>query len=684
MSEYAHRIRIPFLAIGALGVVYGDIGTSPLYAVNEIFFGGGRLTPTPEHAAGIASLIIWMLITVVSFKYALLALRASHNSEGGTLALLQIVRAFPGAYVRPLSFLLMFATGLLLGDGIITPAISVLSAVEGLHVVSPSLGSAVVPLTLIILVIIFWLQRTGTERVGRVYGPVMLAWFVSIGILGALQIAAMPVVVWWAINPLRALVMITSLPLHSLFMVLGAALLAVTGAEALYADLGHFGARAIRVGWFYIVFPALALNYLGQAAYLAQGLPVEHGNIFYSMTPVAFQLPLVFLATAATIIASVALIFGMYSLTSQAIATNIFPRLRIVHTNARAEGQIYIPAVNWFLFAGSMLLVISFGSASRLAAAYGFAVSGVMVVTSLALLFVARHRWQWQLPLVVAVFGTLILYDSMFFAAASLKFYEGGWIPCLIGTFVFTVITTWEWGRRLTHAAYDAYVADRPVRKLIELKRRLTAGGGKICDARVRDLVEMDRAVVFFISHAIESADDTMPVKMRVFLKRRGAIPRNVLFLNVEQTHRPYESDHYDVHDLGEGVFTAKARFGYMERPDAAHVIRRIASLGVFDQKYRRCAIEVSEDELIVDNDLPFFRRMAARFYQRLVQWSVPRYRYFGLSGHASGGMSKAYVPLRISRAGVRVEIPEFPLAEHEHELDPDTLETNDASFVRV
>lgn len=681
MSERP-KASLAALAIGALGIVYGDIGTSPLYAVNEIFFGSGRLATTPQDIAGAASLIIWMLITVVTFKYTLLALRADHNGEGGTLALLQLVRSSASRHRKTVSLLLMFAAGLLLGESIITPAISVLSAVEGLHLVSPALSGFVVPLTLLILAGVFLAQQGGSERIGLVYGPLMLIWFISIGSIGAIHIASAPYVVLWALNPLNALHLVASLPVHALFMVLGAALLAVTGAEALYADLGHLGKKAIRAGWFYVVFPALALNYLGQAAYLSRGLPIEYGNVFYSMVPGMLQLPMVLIATIATVIASVALIFGMYSLASHAIATNIFPRIRIIHTSAASEGRIYIPAVNWFLFTGSVLLVLGFGSASKLAAAYGFAVSGVMVVTTLSLAIVARHTWRWNPALVAGVFAALTAYDLMFFSAASLKFFEGGWIPCLIGIAAFTVITTWEWGRTLTRAAYDEYVRDHPVSQLLSLKRKLSECGGILCDDRVRDLAEMDRAVVFFISKPIEGVDDTLPVKVRVFLKRRGAIPRSILFLNIEQTHRPYEKEHYDVRDLGEGVFSAKARFGYMELPDAPHVIRRIAALGVFGQKYRRCAIEVSEDELIVDRELPYFRYVAARFYKRLTRWSIPRYRYFGLMDHAGAGLSKAFVPVRIGSQGVRVEIPEFSLTEHEQELDPDTLQKPSTGFV--
>lgn len=684
MSDAFRSGSVPTLALAALGVVYGDIGTSPLYAVNEIFYGGGSLSPTPEHVAGIASLIIWMLITVVSVKYGLLALRADHKGEGGTLALFQIVKTFSGRSVPLLSVLLLFATGLLLGDAIITPAISVLSAVEGIGVISSTFSVVVLPLTLLILATMFIMQRYGTRRIGQIYGPIMLVWFISIGILGLRHIIAFPQVIVWALNPLNALDLVSHLSTHALFLVLGAALLAVTGAEALYADLGHLGKKAIRVGWFAIVFPSLALNYLGQAAYLMSPSPVNNGNIFYSMIPDTLQLPMVFLATAATVIASVALIFGMYSLASQAIASHIFPRLRIIHTNAAAEGQIYIPAVNWLLFAGSAVLIVGFGSASRLAAAYGLAVSGVMLITTFALAAVALHRWRWHPAIVVGAFGILCLYDALFFAAGSMKFFQGGWIPVLIGLVVFAVITTWQWGRATLRVAYDAYVHAHPMQYVLDLKKRLSDNNGRLHDSHTRDLVEMDRAVVFFISRPHLTAEEEVPVKIRVFLKRRGAIPRNMLLLNMEQTHRPYEAEHYDVRCLGEGVYTARASFGYMERPDASHVIRNIAAQGVFDDHFRRCSIEVSEDEIIIDTDVPWSRQLAARFFKWLVRWSIPRYRYFGLMDDAGAGLSKTVIPVHISHNGVRIEIPEFALREGEHNLDPDTLQMDTMPFQRV
>lgn len=660
------------LALAALGIIYGDIGTSPLYAMNEMFAPGHGLAPTPAHAVGAASLILWLLILVVCVKYATFVLQADHDGEGGAFALWGILQRYRGRAATALGLLLMFAAGLLFGEGIITPAISVLSAVEGLRVVAPSLAHGIVPLTLVILAGVFVFQRFGTGRVGRVYGPVMLAWFLTIGWLGARQVAAVPSVLLSIADPRAAFALLASLSPHGVAAAIGAAFLAVTGSEALYADLGHLGRRAVRIGWFGVVFPALILNYAGQGAYLLQGGTIHGGNLFYSIVP-DLALPVVLvLATAAAVIASVALVFGIYSLVSQAIALGLFPRLLVRHTDRTAEGRIYIPAANWVLCAGSMALVVVFGSTSRLAAAYGLAVAGVMTVTSLTLIVVAMRHWQWHPAIAAAVFGAFTALDSLLLAANGAKFLAGGYVPLLLGIVVFVVVAVWQWGRRLLHTAYAAYVADRDVAWFVALKGRLEDAGGVLRERR-RAVVLADRAVVFLISRPVMTPETTIPVKLRVYLKRRGVIPRNILLLNIEQKHYPVARRHYEIRHFGRDVYAVHATFGFMEDPDVRRILRDLYRQDVFGDKFRRCAIEASEDELIIDSDVPPARRLTALFFRLILRWSVPRYRYFGLTGTAGAGLSKTVVPVHLARAGVRVEIPEFPLQGDSDSIDPDT-----------
>ena len=672
------------LTVGALGIVYGDIGTSPLYAMNEVFFGSGRLAPTPEHAAGVASLIFWLLVLIIGIKYALFVLRADHEGEGGVFALLSLIERYKGRHIVPISLLLMFAAGLLFGDGIITPAISVLSAIEGLKVAAPGLAHFVVPLTVAVLFAVFFFQKFGTKRVGRIYGPVMLLWFASIGLLGLRQVLFAPGILVPILNPFSALSLLGSLSLEHLAFLIGAVFLVLTGSEALYADLGHFGKRAIRIGWYGIVFPALALCYAGQGAYLLRGAPVEGGNLFYSLVPSVLLYPMIVLATLATVIASVALIFGAYSLVSQAIVLHLLPRLRVVHTNRETEGQIYIPAVNLALLVGSVSLVLLFGTASRLAAAYGFSVAGVMLVTSVAMVVVAEEEWMWRLPVALAVFGGFAVIDAGFFSANSVKFLEGGYIPFSLGCGIFAVIATWRWGRGIIRTAYGEYASGHDMGWFLDLKGRLENAGGVLRDGRVRQLVELDRAVVFLVSHPIMKRSDPIPVKLRVYLKRKGAIPKDILLLNIDQERVPYMKRHSHIIDLGANVFSVKAHFGFMENPDAAHVLRELYRESIFEKKFRRCTIETSEDELILDHDLPWWDRTRARFFRKLLRFSVPAYRYFGLRREASAGLSKTVIPVRLRAQGVRVEIPEFPLEGSRDLIDPDTLEPTTIRYTAI
>ncbi len=443
------------LSIGALGVVYGDIGTSPLYAVDQIFSGPAAVAPTPANVLGSISLAIWTITLIVSVKYAALVLNAENDGEGGVFALYGLLHKYKRHGARVLLWSLMLGAGLLFGDGMITPAISVLSAVEGLEVATPALAPYVIPITLALLAGLFAIQFKGASRIGFFFGPILIVWFLVIAALGVAQIARAPQILW-AFNPIFGLAFLAHAGFREALLILGAMMLVVTGGEAMYADLGHFGARPIRISWFSVVFPALLANYLGQGAYMLSGAPVEDGKLFYSMAPAPLLYPLVLLATAATVIASQALISGAFSLTSQAIGIGLLPRIAILHTHLAHAGQIYIPFVNWALFLGCVALVLGFGSATALAAAYGLAVAGVMLITSLAMFAIARRYWRWSRTRTALVWGPLTALNAAFLVASSLKFLEGGFVPLSVGAAVFAIMATWRWGRKATFAAYAA------------------------------------------------------------------------------------------------------------------------------------------------------------------------------------------------------------------------------------
>ena len=441
------------LALGALGVVYGDIGTSPLYAMDQIF----RVAParTAEDALGAVSLVIWTLTVIVAIKYALLVLRAQNDGEGGVFALYGLLHDRKDRRARLLLWALMVGAGLLIGDGMITPAISVLSAVEGVGVAAPGLSSAVVPITLGLLIALFAVQFKGASGVGSVFGPIVLVWFIAIAALGAAAIAEAPQILA-AFNPAYGFLYLGRVDFVGALMLLGALMLVVTGGEAMYADLGHFGALPIRLSWYAIVYPALLLNYLGQGAHLIGANEVAGDKLFFALSPSWLLMPMVVLATFATVIASQSLISGAFSLVSQAIRLGLFPRLDIEHTHHAHEGQVYIPAVNWALLVGCVTLVLVFGSSSALAAAYGLAVSGVMVITSVAMIPIALRYWGWSSTLTALVWGPLTALNAAFFAASSLKLLEGGYVPIAVGAAAFAMMATWRWGRKATYAAHNA------------------------------------------------------------------------------------------------------------------------------------------------------------------------------------------------------------------------------------
>ena len=442
------KARTSTLTLAAMGVVYGDIGTSPLYAFKEVFHDDHGLMPEQPEVFGVLSLIFWSVMMVVSVKYIIFMTRADNRGEGGSLALLALAMRITGKnrFSSLIAVLGIFAAALFYGDSMLTPAISVLSAVEGLRLVAPALDSFVIPLTLAILTVLFLIQRHGTASVGAWFGPVMSIWFSTLAVLGAWHIISMPSVLL-ALNPMYAVILFQE---HALiaFIALGSVVLALTGAEALYADMGHFGKGPIRIAWSSFVAPALVLNYFGQGALVLQN-PEYIINPFYRMVPAWALLPMILLAACATVIASQAVISGAFSVTRQAIQLKLLPRIPTIHTSASKEGQIYIPFINWTLFIAVVCLVVGFGSSSNLAAAYGVAVTGPMLIDSLLLTVVMLLSWKWN-RLITGTFGLLfILIDIAFFSANSLKIMHGGWFPLVMGLVIFTLLTTWRTGRGL-------------------------------------------------------------------------------------------------------------------------------------------------------------------------------------------------------------------------------------------
>ena len=445
----ASKSSLGALTLGAIGVVYGDIGTSVLYTIKEVF-GSGHVPFTPANVYGVLSIVFWTLTIIVSLKYVSLVLRADNHGEGGLVAMLalasQSVKDKAPALRKWMLLIGIFGTCLFYGDGVITPAITVLSAVEGLDVVSPAFRKLVIPLTLLILIVLFWVQKRGTAGIGKAFGPIMVLWFVVIAALGIYHIVGHPEILW-ALSPHHALRFIFGQPLIT-FIILGAVVLCVTGGEALYADMGHFGKKPIRVAWFSIVMPCLTLNYFGQGALLLAE-PEAVKNPFFHMAPDWLTLPLVGLAAMAAVIASQALISGAFSVTKQVIQLGYLPRLQIRHTSTKDTGQIYMPFVNWGLFVLIVLAVVLFRSSSNLAAAYGIAVTLDMTITTVLTFFVIRYGWGYPLALCIAATGFFFAIDVTFFASNLLKLFEGGWFPILIGGAIFTLMTTWKDGREL-------------------------------------------------------------------------------------------------------------------------------------------------------------------------------------------------------------------------------------------
>ncbi|HRH14399.1 MAG TPA: potassium transporter Kup [Azonexus sp.] len=554
------RQAMPALAVAAIGVVFGDIGTSPLYALKEIFNGHHPIPVTPDNILGVLSLVFWAIMIMVTIKYVLIIMRADNRGEGGSLALLSLV--IENAKGNPrltwvISLLGIFAAALFYGDSMITPAISVLSAVEGLEIITPDLKPYVVPITLVILTGLFFIQKHGTGAVGMLFGPVMVCWFAILGVLGAIEIAQYPSVLA-ALSPLYAIDFVVAHPRLS-FLALGSVILAVTGGEALYTDMGHFGRPPIRLAWFGFVMPALVLNYFGQGALLLNE-PTAIESPFFHLGPSWALIPMVVLATLATVIASQAVISGAFSVARQAVQMGLLPRMQIIHTSGREEGQIYVPFTNWTLYLAVVALVVGFQNSSNLAAAYGIAVTTTMLIDTVLVAFVMVLLWRWNLMLVALVVGSLLVVDIAFFSANIIKIPEGGWFPIAMALVSFTVLTTWRRGRRL--------LLDEMARQTFPLVDFL---------ATIGDVYRIHGTSIF-----MTSAKEGVPSALLHNLKHNQVLHERVVLLTVQTANTPFvnDLDRLYLHRLDEGFIRVIVRYGFMEDPDVPAALEQCARFG--------------------------------------------------------------------------------------------------------
>ena len=550
------------LTLTALGVVYGDIGTSPLYAMRECFFGSHSVPPTPENVLGVLSLLIYSLVLVVSIKYIAIVMRADNQGEGGILALTSLIPGANGTGIRRRSLLLLgiFGAALLYSDGMITPPITVLGAVEGLNVATPLFQPYVVPIAVIILVGLFSIQRHGTHKVGGLFGPIMVVWFVTLAVLGISWIVRAPAVLG-AVDPRHGFRFFEDHGFHG-FAVLGTVFLVVTGAEALYADMGHFGKRPIRLAWFIMVLPALLLNYFGQGALLLENAAAAE-QPFFLLAPSWALLPLIGLSTMAAVIASQALISGAFSLTRQAIQLGYSPRLDIDHTSSDEMGQVYVPQVNWGLMLATIVIVIGFRSSGALAAAYGIAISLTMVITAMLLYVVATEHWKWPLPVALLATGTFLLVDLAFFGANLLKILDGGWLPLVIGWALFTMMTTWKSGRRI--------LAERLTARSVPLEDFMAG-------LAVTPPVRVPGTAVF-----MSGQPRGTPPALAHNVRHNKVLHQQVVVLNVITVPVPHvpREEQAEVQPFGEGVYNVVVRYGFMQDPDVPDALDLARDKGI-------------------------------------------------------------------------------------------------------
>jgi KUP system potassium uptake protein len=614
--------RLSALTLAAIGVVYGDIGTSPLYTMREAF-GSGVLPLTEASVLGVLSLIFWSLFTVVTLKYVIVILRADNRGEGGILALASLAqRALASGRRNTVLVLAMIGAALFYGDGLITPAISVLSAIEGLKVATPLFEPYVVPFALVILTALFVMQSRGTGNIGLLFGPVVCLWFFVLGLLGVIQIVQAPHILR-ALDPSHALALFAA---HQwvAFVTLGAVFLAVTGAEALYADMGHFGRLPIQIAWFGLVLPALLLNYFGQGALLLAD-PATVANPFYLLAPTWALYPMVVLATWATVIASQAVISGAFSLSSQAVQLGYLPRLTVRHTSAQTMGQIYVPAINWLLLAGVVLLVLGFESSSNLAAAYGIAVSGTMAITAVLAGIVARSRWGWPLPIVVMVFGAFLAIDLTFLSANALKIVAGGWFPILLAAAMFVLMSTWRRGREVMFE---------------RLYRRAPSLRSFLASLSLRPPTRVPGTAVFLTANPA-----TVPRALLHNLKHNKVLHERVVVLKVETEDVPRvpTSERLDVEHMGANLHRVVVRYGFMEQPDVTAVLTS-CQLGPPEPTLMDTSFFLSR-ETFLPSAGPDMSRWRERIFIHMANAALDATRYFRLP------------PDRVVELGSQVEI---------------------------
>lgn len=561
VAHHGHEQAVWKLAVSAIGVVFGDIGTSPLYAFRETFAGHHQLALDTAHIMGAISLMFWSMMAVVTLKYVTIIMRADNKGEGGSLALLALIsgKSEQKRWTTGIVLLGVFATALFYGDSMITPAVSVLSAVEGLTVAAPGFGGLVIPIAVMILVFLFAIQSSGTARVGAFFGPIMLTYFAVIAVLGVLSFVQTPQILW-ALSPHHAVNFFVIDPLAA-FLALGSVVLAVTGAEALYADMGHFGRKPIRVSWLWFVLPALMCNYMGQGALLMRDGAVALQSPFYMLAPESLRLPLVGIATAAAIIASQAVISGAFSVTQQAIQLGFMPRLRIDHTSAATAGQIYIPLVNWALMVMVILLVLTFQTSSNLTAAYGIAVTGAMLIDNCLLAVVLFTLWNWKKRYALPLLAIFFLVDIAYFAANLTKVPDGGWFPLFIGFVIFTLLTTWAKGRKLMFARMRE--AAMPIKVFIS--------------SAANSATRVPGTAVF-----MTSTPEGVPHALLHNLKHNKVLHDRVILLTVKIADVPYVSEERrtEVEQLGEGFHRMILRYGFMEDADVPTALKAVRTCG--------------------------------------------------------------------------------------------------------
>lgn len=720
MSKIAQSSQPPLWprVLQATGTVYGDIGTSVLYTIMEItreavllrnhhlghaaaatlVAGGGNLLSRND-LLGELSLVFWALIFLTA-KYDLMIMRADHRGEGGTFALWSLLKGYSGRIFAGglIGFLVVCAAALLAADGIITPPISMLGAFEPLG------QSYAVLVTLACLVMLFKVQWRGTGKIGGWFGWFMICiWFPWIALKGAPWIVAHPEV-FLAFNPLYALEFLRSFPQLGFMVILGVVVLAITGGEAKFADIGHFslsnnsstpegeslptrdsGRIPVMYSWFMVVLPSLLICYAGQVAYmLANGVP-ERCNTYYALTPRVgiewldriIQFADVFISAIAAIIASQALITGMFSIVKEATALGVSPRFRVFHTDAHGAGQVYIPAVNWALFFGCVLVTLVFQTSGNLAAAYGVAVTGTMGITTIIFGYVAFYRWKWRISLVCLVCTPILIIDLLFFGSNLLKLFHGGYFPVLVASLLVTIMLVWQWGRKSLASAFyefgvregkriDWLVALREMLDDLEITLQENLPAARSLIQGRRRLVESDRAAVFLCSRPIRSTEDYVPVVLRIFLKKYGVLPAQVVLMHVNQSSVASipADQRYNVIKLGNDIHSVIVNYGYMDQPEIRFDLKELQRLGMLPIAAERWIIEVGEEEIIADQNLPFLKRMGVITFSWILRLTTPAHKYLGLVYDAA--VSKEVIPVIFSRDKIRVALPELELIQPE------------------